>query len=52
MAPNGLNILARLIAREEISRRGWGNPVHEVSLLDEMTEAMLRPVFKKNLVNE
>lgn len=48
----GLGILARIIAREEICKRGWDNAGHSGSPIDEMTRAMLQPVFRKTLVNE
>ena len=48
----GLGILARIIAREEICKRGWGNAGISESPIDEMSRAMLQPVFKKTLVNE
>lgn len=46
---DGLSILARIIAREEINRRDWGDPGHLKVPLEEISDAIMQPAFYKTL---
>jgi hypothetical protein len=49
---DGLSILARIIAREEIGKRGLGHVENLGSSFDEMADAIIQPAFRKILINE